>query len=266
MTVGGQTSVQTAVLEVLPAPPPVAHDVKTFGIQAPVQKSILIALNATSSLNLLNFYVATMPSNGTLFQLSAGAVGSQIQQGGTPLVSSSLFYLPNQYFSGNDHFTYYVNDGSGSNNAGVNISISFTNQAPSFTRTTYILAMNESSNSYDLKLLPLIFDPDEYSNFTIQFLSLPNRGNWRFNGQETFQKNSTLLQVGKSNLLQLSLDNNGGFNPYFMFSAVLYDSFGLMSSNVIEISGFITCNSTNALNTWGTGPICVSCPTGAVIS
>ena len=132
-------------------------------------------------------------------------------------------------------------------------------------KDTFVLALNESSTTYSLDLLALIFDPDEYSNYTLDFKSLPKRGNWKFNGNETFIENPTVLQVGKSNILRVKLDQKGGINPYFKFSASTNDSYGLVSSNSIEISGFITCNFTNALNTWGTGPVCVPCPVGAVI-
>ena len=266
VTVDAQTSSQNILFEVVPAPPPIAHNVVALGIQGTVQKSILIALNATSYLASPNFYIENMPRNGTLFQFSEGAMGTQIQQGGPPLVSSSLFYIPNQYFSGKDHFTYCVNVGTKSNTANVNVSISFTNQAPWFIRDAFVLALNESSTTYSLDLLALIFDPDEYSNCTIQFKSLPKRGNWTFNGNEAFIENPTLLQLGKTNILEVNLDQKGGINPYFKFSASSNDSYGLVSSNSIEISGFITCNSTNALNTWGTGPVCVSCPVGAVFT
>ena len=263
-TVHGQTSTQQVLLEIVAAPPPTAYGMVTLGEQATPQKSILIALNYTSVAVTPNFYIDSMPKNGTLFQFSSGVVGTEIKEAGTPLVSSSLFYLPNKYFSGNDTFGYYVNDGSRSNVANIVISIAFVNQAPSFVQETFVLALNESFSSYNLDLLPLIFDPDEKTNYTFYFLSLPTRGTWTLGGKQAFTENSTLLQVGKSNPLELTLDKKGGINPYFKFTAVANDSYGLVSTNQIEVSGFVTCNSTNALNTWGTGPICVPCPVGAV--
>jgi IPT/TIG domain len=267
--VGGQRSIQLVTLGILAVPPPIANDIEVIGKQTTTISEkllILITLTVSRSLTPFNSFVRTLPKSGTLYQLTAtNTKGSVIQNPGDPVLGSRLYYEANDYFSGIDQFTYYVNDGSDSNDAKVNILISFTNQAPFFINPKYPLPLNEDATTYNIDLLSLISDKDEFSNFTMMFKSIPSRGKWKLNGkEELFNKNSTLLRTDQPSLLQLELDGSGGSTPYFSFSVVVYDSYGLESTNELEITGLITCSAANALNTWGTGPICVACPVGAV--
>ena len=116
-----------------------------------------------------------------------------------------------------------------------------------------------------MELSSLIFDSDEYSNFTFEFSTKPIKGRWTFNGLKTSFA-PLLLRVGQPNVLQLELDGSGSQKPYFDFTGVLYDSYGLGATNSLQVTGDVSCNAETVMNTWGTGPICTGCPVGAICS
>lgn len=265
--IGNQKSGESEIFPILPPPPPIPFNVSAFALQTTIPTSILIALNVTSIFTSITYIVSSLPKNGSLFQGSGGFRGVEIKQAGTPFVSGTLYYLPNQYFSGNDSFTYSATDPTPSKSiANVNITIGFVNQAPSFSNIKLSIPMNERVSSYSTELSSLIFDPDETSNFTLKFVTKPSRGIWRFNGQLIKFFDDILLNKGKENLLEVEVEKQGGGKPYFNYTAVVYDSFGLESTNRLDATGDVTCDQINALNTWGTGPLCVLCPVGAECS
>jgi hypothetical protein len=266
--VGGQIAVRLGRIFIIPTPPPITYNLTVFGIQKTIQDPILIKLNTTVFSPSVVHFVARLPNNGTLYLTSSNldSVGASILDNNSPLVGNSVYYTPNRFFSGEDYFLFYAVGESSSAISRVNISIQFTNQPPSFPSPKFLLPLNETFTRYSIDLASLIFDFDEFSNFTFVFNKKPSKGKWSFNGENIMEFKDILLRLDRPNLLQLELDNTGTQKPYFSFNAKVIDSYGLGSTNELQVSGDVTCDQKKVLNTWGTGPICTFCPLGAICS
>jgi hypothetical protein len=104
--------------------------------------------------SVLSFAVATQPANGTL--------------GGTP---PNLTYTPNTNFSGDDSFTFRVNDGTANSaTATVSITVTTTNRAPVAQAESVFTLMNKS-----LPILLVGTDADS-DPLTFRIVSTPANG------------------------------------------------------------------------------------------
>lgn len=242
------------------------------------QDFILVTLSATTlSSNTLIYYISSLPSNGTLYQYILGSLGSQISTILTPLISvNQLFYKPNTNHYGDDLFQFYAKDVIETNAATVKIFINFVNQAPLFTVESYLFTISELTTWLSVDLFPLISDPDEFSNYTITYLSVPNRGIWYdMDGIPTgvfptktysFAANRIMTQM-VLNFTIPSLNLNEIFNTaYFEFQIKVSDSYGLPSLKPLTIKAVVVCSPLTSLNIWSGGAICKTCPIGAICS
>ena len=231
-----------------------------------MQKSVAIELSSSPGIpgDNVTYFVSSLPPNGIL-SFDEGKIQIPTVPAALPNDRSTLYFTPEDYFSGNVSFNYYARSSNkSSRDAVASISIAFTNQRPLFRVTSLAIPINESSTFYSIDLMSLIFDPDEKQSFIFEFEKKPSRGKWTTNGKLANFDEPLILLKGAQNVLQIELDGKGGQNPYFDFSGKVTDTYNATTTNSLEVSGAITCGIANSLNTWTTGAVCQPCPVGAI--
>ena len=240
------------------------------------QDKILVTLEvSTKSSSPVTYYISTLPLRGDLYQyLDGGVLGAAITSALTPLITSNnVYYIPRLNFFGNDSFSFYGQDVIKTNIAQVSLNITFINQAPSFSQTSVKFDINEFNTSYVIDLSNLISDPDEYVSFELLFDIFPTRGIWTYNDIKTPNGTDGTRTIffpfsnGKPFVpLKFLVDGGQASTPYFNARVRIRDSFGLVSTNSLDITAIVSCSATTDLNIWSSGAVCLYCPFGAKCS
>lgn len=151
--------------------------------------------DSDNSLDYTNIVIVTQPTNGSL-----------------SFISNYLTYTPNNNYSGNDGFTYRLNDGfDNSNTSAVSINVINNNTAPVAVADTFNITEDVSKV---LTILSNDSDDSSISSVSIIIDSLPEHGDLELVSQT------------------LTYNPDENYNGVDSFSYHLVDFFGLNSSTV----------------------------------
>ena len=270
VVVGGQESLETTITfsNLFSNTPPVAYSLNVITSE---DSPVLLALNATDADEQpLTYSIVTLPKFGALKQYTTGisAIGADIGLNG--IVTDTLyrlFYVPRQYYNGQDSFRYSVSDTYNTTLASVSIVVTSVNNAPSFKTSSATLIV---SSSKDAQLLVLdIIDVDETKEFTLYAVDgkAPRRGKWSLaNSQQQIDFKGTKLPFATQYQLAFTHDGFGGGFPFTSMTLEIKDSENAVSSNQMEVVVTVQCEPGFVNNVWGSGDLCKKCPDGGICS
>lgn len=286
VVIGGQESVLNSSMTFdnsATNPPPIAVDASSTLNQ---DTRLRLQLDASDPLgeSLSVFRITKLPNNGKLFQFSsetqqqAGEITSDmvnLQQREFGWLSSGggkLFYRPNQYYNGRDEFEYMVKDDVGleSNTAKFELTISKVNVAPSFTKESVGVLINDiqmDPESANEKLsgewvLPLEdVEGDEMVVYAVEN-NVPSRGKWlaKINDPSKSVKYQVTVDWSKGLVipsglsvqvtLQYQHDSMGGGYPFDEFILEARDSQQALSTNRLLVRVTVKCPVSLVNNVW----------------